>query len=411
MNTIKKISFFFLLGAGILSCKKEFDTPPLKEIPTGNIITIADLKARYQGAAIKFQEDLSLFAVVTMDETSGNLYKNVYVQDATGAINVRLVNAGGLYQGDSIRIYLRNTVLNKYNGMMQLDSVDVDKNVIKQKTLVDVQPEVVTISQINSNLQSKLIKLENVQFSTSELGKTYADAIAQTSQNRILEDCDGNTIVVRTSGYANFAKDTVPENRGSLIAIVGEFNGTIQLYIRTPQEVKFTENRCGPYLLKNFEDNSATSGGWLVKNYEGTTEITTNPAWQWAAASFSGQYFAKASAFNTGTSGCESWLVSPPVDLSSSSVPGLTFRSAYNFTGPDIELYVSTNYSGGAISSATWTQLPFNLPTTGGYAWANSGVVPLTGFKTSNVRIAFKFTGSTSTSKTWEVDDIMIKEH
>jgi hypothetical protein len=411
MNTIKKISLFFLLAAGIISCKKEFDTPPLNEIPTGNIITIADLKARYQGAALKIQEDLSLFAVVTMDETNGNLYKNVFVQDATGAINVRLMNSGGLYQGDSIRIYLRNTVLSRYNGMMQLDSVDVDKNVIKQKTLVDVAPQLVTIAQINTNLQSKLIKLENVQFSTSELGKTYANAITQSSQNRILEDCDGNTIIVRTSGYANFAKDTVPDKRGSLIAIVGEFNGTIQLYIRTPQEVKFTENRCGPYLFKNFEDNSITSGGWILKNYEGVNEISGSPNWEWKASVFSGQYFAKASAFNTGTGGCESWLVSPPVDLSSSTVPGLSFRSCYNFSGPDIELYISTNYNGGAISSATWTQLPFNLPTTGGYTWANSGTIPLNAYKTNNVRIAFKFTGSTSTSKTWEVDDIMIKEY
>jgi hypothetical protein len=411
MNTFKKISLFFLITSGIISCKKEFDTPPLNEIPTGNIVTIAELRARYVGASIKFQEDLSLFAVVTMDEKSGNLYKNVYIQDATGALNMRLMNAGGLYQGDSIRIYLRNTVLSRYNGMMQLDSVDVDKNVIKQRTLVNVEPQVVALTQINTNLQAKLIKLENVQFSTSELGKTYADAIAQSSQNRVLEDCDGNIIVVRTSGYANFAKDTVPEKRGSLIAVVGEFNGTMQLYIRTPQEVKFTENRCGPYLFKNFEDNSITSGGWLVKNYEGASEITTSPNWEWKSSVFSGQYFAKASAFNTGTSGCESWLVSPAVDLSSSSVPGLTFRSAYNFSGPDIELYVSTNYSGGAITSATWTPLQFNLPTTGGYAWATSGTVPLTGYKTSNVRIAFKFSGSTSTSKTWEVDDIMIKEH
>ncbi|MFN7012770.1 MAG: DUF5689 domain-containing protein [Bacteroidia bacterium] len=411
MNTLKKICLLFFIATGIISCKKEFDTPPLKEIPTGNILTISDLKARYQGAPIKFEEDLSVFAVVSMDEKTGNLYKNVYVQDATGAINLRLMNAGGLYQGDSIRIYLKNTVLNRYNGMMQLDSVDVDKNIIKQKTLVNVEPQIVSISQINTNLQSKLIKLENVQFSTSELGKTYADAIAQTSQNRMLEDCDGNTIIVRTSGYANFAKDTLPEKRGSLIAIVGEFNGTIQLYIRTPQEVNFSENRCGPYLSKNFEDNNITSGGWLIKNYEGTSEITTSPSWEWKSASFSGNYFAKASAYNTGTSGCESWLVSPPVDLSSSSVPALTFRSCYNFSGPDIELYIATNYNGGAISSATWTPLPFTLPTTGGYAWTGSGVIPLTGYKTSNVRIAFKFTGSTSTSKTWEVDDIMIKEN
>ena len=47
------------------------------------------------------------------------------------AINVRLVSSGGLYEGDSIRINLNGTILDEYNGMLQLDNVDVDINVQK----------------------------------------------------------------------------------------------------------------------------------------------------------------------------------------------------------------------------------------------------------------------------------------
>ena len=58
------------------------------------------------------------------DENDGNFYKNVYVQDATGGLCLRLLNSGGLYIGDSIRIYLPGTVLAPYNGLMQLDSCE-----------------------------------------------------------------------------------------------------------------------------------------------------------------------------------------------------------------------------------------------------------------------------------------------
>ena len=82
MTITKKITGLLLL-AGIslfsVSCKKDFDTPPIKTIPEGNRITIADLKAMYQNAPLKITDELSLFAVVTMDEQSGNIYKDLLV--------------------------------------------------------------------------------------------------------------------------------------------------------------------------------------------------------------------------------------------------------------------------------------------------------------------------------------------
>jgi hypothetical protein len=118
----------------IAGCKKEFDTPPVRTLPTGSVLTVQQLRDLLPAGTQqrRFTGDSSVFAVVTADEQNGNLYKNVYVQDHTGAIQLRLVNSGGLYQGDSIRIYLPGTTLSLYQGMMQLDSVDVDNNVVKQ---------------------------------------------------------------------------------------------------------------------------------------------------------------------------------------------------------------------------------------------------------------------------------------
>lgn len=417
MTITKKITGLLLL-AGItlfsVSCKKEFDTPPIKTIPEGNRITIADLKAMYQGSPLKITDELSMFAVVTMDEQSGNIYKEAYIQDETGAINLRLLSSGGLYQGDSVRVFLKGTVLSTYNQMMQLDSVDVDNNIIKQATKKDRQPDVYTdISQVTTGQQAKLIKIENVQFVASELGNTYADGINLMSQSRTLEDSLGNTIIVRTSGYANFANETLPQGSGTIIAIVSQFNSTLQLLIRNPSEVVFNNPRFGTTppppgnsLTKNFQDQSITSGGWTTQLVTGTYNWTTSDQGS------TGNFYAMMSNYNFTTNSntaSEAWLISPAIDLSASTNSTLDFRNAYKYTGDPIVVYASTNYDGvSAPSSATWTQLGVNL-STGNFSWENGGPVSLNSYIGSNaVYIAFKYTGTNSSGSTWEVDDIVI---
>lgn len=231
----------------LVSCiKDDFDEPPQRTIPVGSLKTIADLRQMFQGQPIKITEEWSLYAVVTMDERNGNIYKSAYIQDHTGAVNLYLNSSGGLYQGDSIRLFLKGTLLSSYGGALQIDSVDVDEHVVKQATLINKPAEVVTIQDIKTGFyQSRLVKLENVQFKASEMGKTYADPINKYSMNRMLQDCDNNEIIVRSSGYANFAGDTLPAGKGSLVAIVSEYNGEMQLYIRSLAETQLTEERCG----------------------------------------------------------------------------------------------------------------------------------------------------------------------
>ena len=395
----------------VVSCKKEYDSPPKKEIPVGMVITIDSLRNMFQGSSIHFNEDYSIYGVITADETSGNLYKNVFMQDATGAINLRLLTSGGVYQGDSIRLYLRNCVLSKYNGMIQIDSVNTDNNIIKQATGKVVVPQTVSsITQINSSLQSHLIRLDSIEFVPIDAGTTYADAINQMSMNKTIEDCSGNTILLRNSGYANFAGNTTPTGKGSLIAIVGEYNGTMQLYIRNLNDVQMSSPRCPgsviPYLSKDFEDNSLTSGGWHTEQVSG---LNIN----WTTATF-GSTLAKCSNFISPTNyPCETWYISPSIDLSASVIPNLYFDNAYKYTGAGLQLMISTNYSGsGDPNLAIWTNLTTSAVwSTGNYVFVNSGAVSLNAYKTSGVRIGFKYTGSASDGSTWEIDNVLVKEN
>lgn len=249
MITSRKILSVLILIAGTLffsSCvKDEFDAPDKVEVPVGTVITIAELRNMFQGESISFDQDFSVYATVTMDDKSGNIYRSAYVEDETGAINLRLQAPGGIYEGDSVRIYLKGALLSSYQRMLQLDNINVDRNIIKLATQRNFPPTTVSITDVLSgSFQGRLVRLEDVQFALAEMGKTYADKENQITENRLLEDCSGNRIIVRTSGYAGFADKPIPAGRGPLVAIAATFGSDIQLYIRRLSEVELTGERC-----------------------------------------------------------------------------------------------------------------------------------------------------------------------
>jgi hypothetical protein len=288
-------SIAVLLGLIIMlaaACQKqEIDHPPLNELNPANVITIAELRALHTGQPLAFDNSLSVFGVVTTDERTGNFYRSHYIQDHTGAINIRLDSGINLLAGDSVRLSLNGTVLSAYNNMLQLDQVLYGKNLVIQERGITVEPKLVTIPQIIAGgLQGQLIKLENVQFASGELNKTYANALEQITQNRDLEDCDGNRIIVRTSGFANFAGTQVAQGNGSLVAIVSVFGTTWQLLLRGLDEVIMEAERCqtggNPQGSGTFEDpynvaygisfNSGV-GKWVEGYIVGVMETDTDP--------------------------------------------------------------------------------------------------------------------------------------
>lgn len=106
----------------------------------------------------------------------------------------------------------------------------------------------------------------------------------------------------------------------------------------------------------------------------------------------------------------EDWLISPAIDLSTSTVPLLSFYSRTRFAGPTLKLLVSTNYAGsGDPSAATWTEVNGKWPATHSDVWTSSSLINLSAFKQNNVYIAFKYTsnGSEGASR-WTLDDINV---
>lgn len=410
------------LAALITACKKDLDTPPVHELAEGSIITLDSLRNMFSGAPVHFDTtDWSVYATVTADEQNGNLYKEVYVQDGDAAINVRLLSSGGLYQGDRIRIHLPGTVLSQYNGMLQLDSVDVDVNVVKQDVDVVVEPEVVTIDQVVPALQGHLIRLDSVEFIDGELGLTYADAANQVTENRTLHDCDGHTIIVRNSGYANFASLALPAGNGSFTAVVGQYNSTMQLYIRDLNEVQLSGLRCDgssgglcPATTAVQEDFAS------VVQYDPISitcwkNIPTTGSVVWEGGTFSGTSFARCEAYNSGEAVNVMWLISPPVTYASGMELSFITEKAY-WTHDPFAVFISTDFDGTNAATATWTPIPCThaVSSDADYTWVPSGNIDLAPYLPlgGDFVIGFRYSGgdgSTPQTTRYDIDDVVIQ--
>lgn len=167
---------------------------------------------------------------------------------------------------------------------------------------------------------------------------------------------------------------------------------------------------------EDFQDNFNDTSNNANDDFQQMTRVSvssTGTNADWHLYEFSGNTFARVNGFGADTASND-WLITPPLDLSQAPNATLTFDSAYNFSGPDIEVLVSTNYNPAVHTipaSATWTALPTTLPSVGGYVFANSGVISLAAYQSPSTYVAWHYT-STGTgsgqSKVWEVDNIVV---
>ena len=103
----------------------------------------------------------------------------------------------------------------------------------------------------------------------------------------------------------------------------------------------------------------------------------------------------------------QDWLISPRFDFTSISFPTLQFYSRGEFTGDNLILKVSTNYVDGTDpNTATWIDLNGNFPTNAN--WTLSNNIDLSSYQTTNVRLAWYYTSTTTNAKRWTIDDVTV---
>ncbi len=261
----KYISYFFaLVLIGTFGCvDQEFDIPPGREVQTEDIstTTIAELKSNFtigSSNAYLIPEGEIFKGVVVSNDSEGNFFKTLVIQDGGAGIHI-IVNAFDLNINypPGRTVYVKGGLaLGEYNGLPQIgfpgsgseveripEALVGDFLIIGE--LVDVPEATVrTINQLGPNDYSTLIRLENVEFANSLLGDTYAIPNGGGTQNRTVQDCNGNDIVFRNSDFAGFAGDPIPEGNGTVEGVYSVFGSTNQFTISDTNAVDFSGTRC-----------------------------------------------------------------------------------------------------------------------------------------------------------------------
>ncbi|MFM7106668.1 MAG: choice-of-anchor J domain-containing protein, partial [Flavobacteriales bacterium] len=145
---------------------------------------------------------------------------------------------------------------------------------------------------------------------------------------------------------------------------------------------------------------------------------STPGTYNWSASNqgTGNNYYGKASGWNgSAAETTELWLVSPSFNLTGATNPVLNFKNAQNFNGPDLQLKISTSYSGsGTAVPAEWIDIT-TLATwsQGSFAFVSSGDISLSAYAAeNNLHIAFVYTSNpTDGARSWEVDDIEVIEY
>ena len=391
-----------LLGVLFASCKKEYPEPPVNSMPEGTVVIGIDSILKLESGTV-FGDSVAVHGIVTADEVSGNLYKAAFIQDrATGAaLELYLDAPSGVRIGDSIQVYLKGVTFAMYNGLPQLSGFGPDGHIVILKNNVPIRPQVTTIANINAGQHlAGLVRLENVRFTEQN---TFAKP--NTYGNRTLTDPTdySQTVIVRTSNYANFANDSLPQGTGNLVAIASVYGSTWQLLLRSYNELEFAGiTPGGDTELPYYQDFASSFGTYTTYDVLGpqSWEIDYNTA--------------KMTGYANGTYNAnEDWLISRQVSLEGVSEVSMTIAYIARYfdnLDDEITIQVSSNYTGGDPTAATWTRVPASW--TSGSNWSDfaSTTIDLSQFAGQKVNVAVKYTSTDGKAGTIEVQSILIQE-
>jgi len=248
----------------------DFSTPTVDCIePVVTVTnTIQQVKEMYKfGGSTIIETDVVIEGYVVSSDESGNIYKTISIQDKpenpTAAIKIA-IDKTDLYTkynvGRKIFVKLKGLAVGYSFGSFQIGkasgreldriaSTEVDNYIVRSCQVVEITPKIIKVEDLDETMLEMLIKIENVQLNTKELGMTYGNLDNNLTVDRLLNSFDSSCfltgdIILRNSGYSDFKNQLLPEGKGSVTAIFSNYYEDFQLYIRDTDDVNLTEDRC-----------------------------------------------------------------------------------------------------------------------------------------------------------------------
>lgn len=444
---MKKIKFIALafLALTLGSCMGDgYADPDLTEkvpaAPYGNnslreknVISIADLKTQFatiinsDNGYKQIEKDMMIKAVVTGNDVSGNIYNQVSVQDASGAIIIA-INGSGLSGylpvGQEILVNLKGLYIGSYKKLPQIGGVNtklsdgslgmgkIERAIWNEHFKIlnpgeadasMVVPEEFDLTKLtdaaymDANV-GKLMTLKKVKFASANGTNVWAPDDTNTSLELIDAETgkkiSSSNLVVRNSGYSKFANEVVPQGVFDITGIFTRYNNTWQIVLRSTDDLK-------PVVLAYFsEPFDASQGNFTIDNIKLADGVEF--VWKWASAA----YGMKASGYvNNSKQELQSRLKSPAIDLKSAKSAKLMFDQAINFASDmkqECKVQISTD-------GKTWTDLDVQgYPTENSWTFVSS-TADLTKYCGKTIYIGFLYSSTPTGAPTWEVKNFAVK--
>lgn len=444
---MKKIKFIALafLALTLGSCMGDgYADPDLTEkVPASpwgnnslrekNVISIADLKTQFatiinsDNGYKQIEKDMMIKAVVTGNDVSGNIYNQVSVQDASGAIIIA-INGSGLSGylpvGQEILVNLKGLYIGSYKKLPQIGGVNtklsdgslgmgkIERAIWNEHFKIlnpgeadasTVVPEEFDLTKLtdaaymDANV-GKLMTLKKVKFASANGTNVWAPDDSNTSLELIDAETgkkiSSSNLVVRNSGYSKFANEVVPQGVFDITGIFTRYNNTWQIVLRSTDDLKQVVLA---YLSEPFD---ASQGNFTIDNIKLADGVEF--VWKWASAA----YGMKASGYVNGSKQeLQSRLKSPAIDLKSAKSAKLMFDQAINFAS-DIKQECKVQIS---TDGKTWTDLDVQ-----GYPAGNSwdfvaSTADLTKYCGKTIYIGFLYSSTPTSAPTWEVKNFAVK--
>ncbi len=382
---------------------------------------------------------------VVSDDRTGNFYKELYIQDSptNPTISIKVgVNVSSLFTkydiGRKVYIYLHGLALNRSHGEMFLGQIinnQVDEmnenvantNIFRNCEAVEVTPKIIdSPSSVNNESLGMFVQFDNMQFDLGSLELSFVNPQDDYDTHIPMTNCmDNSTIILETSAYCNFKNEIVPQGSGTVKGILTRDYGDdfYVLRVNSVNDFSFDGERCGATMLdcnnpnvggsnvvfdddfESYAVNQTNLPGWVNTNVNGGSEL-------YEINSYDNNKYIQCSAYNSGETPLEVWLITPPINLDGSTDEELTFKTKTGYNnGAALSVFVSTDFTGD-ISSATWLMVDAEIADgpAGSYetSFTDSGSIDISCLN-GDVYVAFKYLGGDGgITTTFQVDDVKV---
>ncbi len=327
-RNIKIYFSLMLLGAmGLAGCQADMPVQVLDK-PEASIkanTTIAELKTIFENKTeiiglkdSTTREHYIIHGRVVSSDASGNIYKQIVIQDETAALPFS-VNQSNMYTdyrlGQEVVVDMTDLWIGYYRGFQQIGWPGTPYNGAPQlgfmaydywlnhaekngfpatecqnvemnaqwpsESMYCVKLDLPLSGLDPIKMQGQLVELRNVHF---RQGGEVTYAPYQETVSRYLYNDGNDSIAVRNSGYSSFYNDTLPKGKGSVRGILGYYGDSWQLTVRNTADVMISDkgSKEKPYSVEEalMPENAGRNGwlsGYVVGSVKaGVSAVTSN---------------------------------------------------------------------------------------------------------------------------------------